>query len=38
VDYSDAKAFGLHIASVKNKAGNYIAQTPVAGSEAAFRT
>ena len=35
VDYADAKASGLTFASVKNKAGSYIAPTPASASAAA---
>ena len=35
VDYADAKASGLIFASVKNKAGNYIAPSPASASAAA---
>jgi phosphate transport system substrate-binding protein len=34
VDYADAKASGLTYASVKNKAGNYIAPSPTSASAA----
>jgi phosphate transport system substrate-binding protein len=34
VDYADAKAAGLSFASVKNKAGNYIAPSPSSASAA----
>jgi len=34
VDYADAKASGLTFASVKNKAGNYIAPSPTSASAA----
>ena len=34
VDYADAKAAGLTYASVKNKAGNYIAPSPTSASAA----
>lgn len=37
VDYADAKASGLSFASVKNKAGNYIAPTTKSASAAASR-
>jgi phosphate transport system substrate-binding protein len=35
VDYADAKASGLTYASVKNKAGNYVAPSPTSASAAA---
>jgi phosphate transport system substrate-binding protein len=35
VDYADAKASGLSFASVKNKAGNYVAPSPSTASAAA---
>jgi phosphate transport system substrate-binding protein len=35
VDYADAKASGLTFASVKNKAGQYVAPTPKSASAAA---
>ena len=35
VDYADAKASGLTFASVKNKAGNYVAPSPASASAAA---
>jgi phosphate transport system substrate-binding protein len=35
VDYADAKASGLSFASVKNKAGSYIAPSPTSASAAA---
>ncbi len=37
VDYADAKAAGLSYASVKNKAGNYVAPSSPAASTAAAR-
>jgi phosphate transport system substrate-binding protein len=35
VDYADAKASGLSFASVKNKAGNYVAPSPATASASA---